>query len=326
MLPSRRELLILGLSPLLPREAAAKEDRYPSRPITLIVPWPAGGTTDRQLRLLAELAGDELQQPVRVDNRPGAGGTLGPGQMAQLSAPDGYTIAQYPQGMLRVPFLTTVPWRPLEDFTFIIGLSDYTFGLLVRHDAPWASLDELLAEARRRPGELSYGSAGVGGSPHVLMEELAAAAGVKLVHVPYRGGAEMQQALQGGHVQAVCDASDFERFVEAGVERLLATFREKRSHRWPAVPTARELGFDVVMTAPFGLAGPRGVDPAVVKVLHDAFRAALQHSRHQALMTQLDLEPFYRDGEAFRRYLQAQLPLERARMERLKRRTENDAG
>jgi tripartite-type tricarboxylate transporter receptor subunit TctC len=318
---SRRAVVFglgLGASAVLSGAARARAGRFPSRAITLIVPWPAGGTADRQLRLLAELAAEVLQQPVRVDNRPGGAGTQGPSQMAHGSAADGYTVAQYPLGMLRVPLMTRVPWQPIDDFSFIMGLSDYTFGLLVRHDDPWGTLADYLAEARRRPGEVSYGSAGVGGSPHLVMEELAHAAGVQLLHVPFKGGAEMQQALLGGHVMSACDASGFGHFVQEGRERLLVTFRDKRSRRWPSVPAARELGFDVVSTAPFGLAGPKGMDPAVVKVLHDAFRAAVLHPRHQALMEELDLEPFYRDGEGYRRFLLEQQVRERVSLGRLK--------
>jgi tripartite-type tricarboxylate transporter receptor subunit TctC len=315
----RRAIALAGGAVLAPLVRPAPAQAYPTRPITLVVSFPAGGTTDRHFRLLAELASHSLGQAVQVENRPGGGGTLGTVQVGTQSAPDGYTLANFAVGMLRLPFMGKVAWRPIEDFTFIRGLSDYTFGLLVKSDSPLQSLDDFIDAARRRPGQVSYASGGVGGSPHLLMEMLAAAAGVKLLHVPFRGGPDMQQALLGGHVTAACDASGFERFVEAGSERLLATFRAERSPRWPKVPTARERGYDVVMTAPYGLVGPHGMDTAVVEVLNDAFRAAVRHPRNLALMEQFGQEPFELEGAAYQAWAEAQLRHEKKTIDQLKR-------
>src|SRR5690606_18783693 len=120
---------------LLP--AAQAEVDFPTKPITLIVPWPAGGSTDRHLRAVAQEAAKELGQPVVVENRPGAGGTLGPSTMAMSAKPDGYTISQYPLGLLRMPHMQKTSYDPIEDFTFIVGLSGYTFGFTVRSDSPF---------------------------------------------------------------------------------------------------------------------------------------------------------------------------------------------
>jgi tripartite-type tricarboxylate transporter receptor subunit TctC len=244
-----RRLLLAGCAAaLLAPAGAALAQGFPSKPITLIVPWPAGGSTDRHMRLLAELASKHLGQNIIVENKPGAGGTLGPGMMAQTAKPDGYTIAQFPMGMLRMPHMQKTPWNPLTDFSYIIGVSGYTFGFTVRADSPYKSFNEYIEAARKAPGKVDYGSTGIGTSPHLLMEELAENAHVQLTHVPFRGNADLQQALLGGHVSAQSDATGWDKFVDSGQMRLLLTFGEQRTKRWPNVPTAKELGYNVLST------------------------------------------------------------------------------
>ena len=296
---------------------AAYAQAYPSRPVTLIVPWPPGGSTDRHLRVLADIAGGYLGQPIVVQNQPGAGGTLGPGNMARTAKPDGYTIAQFPLGMLRVPHMQKVAWDPLKDFTFIIGLSGYTFGLTVRADSPFKTFNDYIAAAKASPGKVDYGSTGIGSSPHLLMEEVADKAGVELNHVPFKGNADLVQALLGGHVMAQSDASGWDRFVDAGQMRLLVTFGEQRTKRWPDVPTAKDLGYDVVYNSPYGLVGPAGMDPAVVRTLHDAFKKAIEDPRHQQIMDQLNQSVWYRSGKDYEKWARETYIKDRALIERL---------
>jgi tripartite-type tricarboxylate transporter receptor subunit TctC len=250
---------------------------FPSKSITLICPWPAGGSTDRHLRTLAEVAGRQLGQTIVVENKPGGGGTTGPGTMALTAKPDGYTIAQFPMGMLRLPHMQKMQWDPLIDFTFIIGVSGYTFGLTVRADSPYKTFNEYIDAARRSPGTINFGSTGVGTSPHLLMEELAANAKVQLTHVPFKGNADLQQALLGGHVMAQSDASGWDKFVDGGQMRLLVTFGEKRTKRWPNVPTAQELGYkDVYMENWYGALVPAATPPDVVAKLEAAIMDAVK--------------------------------------------------
>src|SRR5690606_30588794 len=252
--------LAAALGTALPLPALA-QDTFPTKPITLIVPFPAGGSTDRHLRAVAEDASKHLGQNVIVENRPGAGGTLGPSNMAKTARPDGYTISLYPLGMLRMPYMMKTDWDPIKDFTFIVGLSGYTFGFTVRSDSPFQTFNDYIEAARAKPGTIDYGSTGVGSSPHLLMEEIAINAKVKLNHVPFKGNADMQQALLGGHIMAQSDATGWDQFVDSGKMRLLVTFGEQRTKRWPDVPTAEELGYGVVSSSPYGLAGPAGMDP-----------------------------------------------------------------
>ena len=146
---SRRTVLIAAAGAATLAALPARAQSFPSRPITLICPWPAGGSTDRHMRALAELASKNLGQPVIVENKPGGGGTTGPGTMALTAKPDGYTISQYPMGMLRVPHMQKVQWDPLKDFTFLLGVSGYTFGLTVRADSPFKSFKEYIEAARK---------------------------------------------------------------------------------------------------------------------------------------------------------------------------------
>jgi tripartite-type tricarboxylate transporter receptor subunit TctC len=297
--------------------AAVRAQAYPSRPITLIVPWPAGGSTDRHHRALAEIASKHLGQSIVIENKPGAGGTLGPGTMGLTAKPDGYTIAQYPMGMVRLPHMQKTPWHPLDDFTFIIGVSGYTFGFVVRADSPYKTFKEYVEAARRQPNKIDYGSTGNGTSPHLLVEELAGAAKLELTHVPFKGNADLMQALLGGHVMAASDATGWDKFVEAGQMRLLVTFGEQRTQRWPSVPTAKELGYGVVSTSPYGLVGPKGMDPAVVKTLHDAFRKAMDDPKHLEVLEQLNQALWYRSGEDYRKWATEAFARDKALIERL---------
>jgi tripartite-type tricarboxylate transporter receptor subunit TctC len=306
----------LALAALLLAFSVAAQD-FPSRPITLICPWPAGGSTDTQLRRFAEIASRHLGQTVVVENRPGGGGMLGPGNMAQTARPDGYTVSQLPMGAFRIPHMQKVAWDPVRDFTYVIGLTGYTFGMVVRADSPFRSLRDVLDYAKVNPGKFSYASTGAGTSPHLLLEELAMKAGVDFLHVPYKGSMDATQALLGGHVMALSDASGWGRFVDAGQFRLLVTFGSRRTKRWPAVPTARDAGLDIVSTSPYGIVGPRGMDARSVKVLHDGFRKALEDPQHLKVLEQLDQEPWYLSSEDYTKYARDTLNRERELIQRL---------
>jgi len=303
------------LAPMVSTNAWSQS--FPSRPITLIVPWPAGGATDRHLRVLADIASTHLGQRIVVDNRPGASGTQGPGAMALQARPDGYTIAQFPLSMLRFAHMQQTAWHPISDFSFIIGVSGYTFGFVVRADSRFRTFQEYLEAARREPGRIDYGSTGVGTSPHLLMEEISAAANIQLNHIPFRGNADLMQAVLGGHVSAGSDATGWDAFVDSGQMRLLLTFGEQRTTRWPDVPTAKELGFPVVSQSPYGLAGPRGMDPAVVQTLHDAFKKAMDDPRHLEVLRQLNQDIWYRNGDDYRAWAMATFERDRQLIQRL---------
>ncbi len=315
---TRRQLLALAaLAPLAGASTLALAQAYPSRPITLVVPWPAGGSTDRHLRALAEIASKHLGQQIVVQNQPGGGGTNGPGNMGLQGKPDGYTIAQYPMGMLRIPHMQKTAWNPINDFTFIIGLTGYSFGFVVRSDSPYKTFKDYIEAARKAPGKIDFGSTGTGTSPHLLVEEVADVAKVQLNHIPFKGNADLMQALLGGHVMAASDATGWDKFVDAGQMRLLVSFGEQRIKRWPNVPTAKELGYNVVSNSPYGLAGPKGMDPALVKTLHDAFKKAMDDPQHLAVLDQLNQPLWYKNSADYAAWAKETLAKERKLIEKL---------
>ena len=230
---SRRQLLQLaaGTAALSTLSRIARALDYPTRPVTLIVPFPAGGTTDVALRALATATEKYLGQSIVVENRAGAAGTLGPANMAATAKPDGYTISQLAGTVFRQPFMTKTSFDPATDFTYIICLTGYTFGVVVRSDAPWKTFPELLAAAKANPSTITYGTPGAGTTLHITMEQIAKQQGVKLVHVPFKGNAETTTALLGGHIDAVADSTGWAPQVNDGKFRLLVSWalRELRA-------------------------------------------------------------------------------------------------
>ncbi len=304
-------------SVLLAAAAGSFAQAYPNKPVTLIVPWPPGGSTDRHLRALAEIASKHLGQNIVVENKPGGGGTIGPSQMALSAKPDGYTISQFPLGMLRIPHMQKSSWNPLTDFSYIIGVTGYTFGLTVRADSPYKTFNDYIEAARKEPGKIDYASTGIGTTPHLNIEEVAMNAKVTLNHVPFKGNADSTQALLGGHVMAQSDATGWDKYVDGGQMRLLVTFGETRTKRWPNVPTAKELGYGVVSTSPYGIAGPKGMDPAVVKTLHDAFKKAIDDPKHLELLAQLSQDVWYLNSEDYAKWVRDTFGKEKALIDRL---------
>lgn len=308
-----RKLLALAGSLLL--AAAAQAQQFPSKPVALIVPWPAGGSTDIYFRKLGEITARHLGQPLVIENRPGGSGMNGPATMAKTARPDGYTISQLAITAFRVPHMQKVDWDPIRDFTYIIGLAGYTFGIVVKADSPFKTFQDLLAYARANPGKLSYATPGTGTSLHLAMEEIAAKAGVQFLHVPFKGYGDGAIALMGGHVMVQVDSTGWAKQVDAGAQRLLATLGDKRT-RWNA-PTVKELGVDTVSNSPFGLVGPKGMPRDVVKALHDAFKKSLDDPEYLKLLAQLDQPAWYMSGEDYARWAVGMLKSERATIERV---------
>ena len=306
---------ILGLAAGLLLALAAQAQSFPAKPVTLIVPWPAGGSTDIYFRKLGEVTARHLGQNLVIENKPGGSGMNGPVQMAKTARPDGYTISQLAITAFRMPHMQKVDWDPLTDFTYIIGVSGYTFGIVVKADSPFKTFNDLLAYAKANPGQLSYATPGSGTSLHLAMEEIGARAGVKFLHVPFKGQAEGAQALLGGHVMAQVDSTGWGRMVDAGQLRLLATLGDRRT-RWNA-PTVKELGVDTVSNSPYGLVGPKGMAPEVVKALHDAVKSAMEDPEHTKMLAQLDQLYWYQSSADYAHWAAQTLTAERATIERV---------
>ena len=281
--------LLLGI--LLSFNANAQT--FPARPVSFLVPWPPGGTTDIVMRSIAALAEKNLGGRIVIENKPGVSGTLGAQALAQGARPDGYTIAQMPITVFRLPAMMKTNFDPATDFTWIIHLTGYTFGVVVRADSPWKTWADLVAYAKANPGRLTYATPGNGTSLHMTMEDIAQREGLKWTQVPYKGYAEAAQGLLGGHVDAHADSTGWAEQVNAGRLRLLCTWGAARTKRWPNVPTLKDLGYPIVSNSPYGIAGPKGMDPAVVKALHDAFKKALDDPEFQKMLDKYDQDTYY---------------------------------
>ena len=316
----RRQLLsaaaVCAFGPAFGMALAQAPARFPQRPISLWVPWPAGGATDLTLRILAELASRHLGQKMLTENRGGAGGTLAM-PVLQQAAPDGYTIAQIPHPVFRAPLVQRLLWDPIRDTTPIIQISGVTFGMVVPASSPFKSLDDVLAYARSHPGELTIATNGAGTTPHVVLDDLFARRGLAYIHVPYKGTAEQMIGVSSGQVMVGVNSNGFAPFVDSGRLRLLATFGAQRTRRWPQVPTLQELGHGIVAISPYGLAGPRGLPAHVVQTLHDAFRAAMLDPLHVAELERYDQDLAYLGPEDYGRAMREAYANEKRTVERL---------
>jgi tripartite-type tricarboxylate transporter receptor subunit TctC len=285
----------------------ALAQNFPSKPVTLIVPWPAGGSSDLAMRAFAEAAQKHLGQPLVIENKAGASGTLGPAQMAATAKPDGYTLAQMPITVFRLPYMTKTTFDPTKDFTYVVGLTGYTFGVVVNSKSPWKTFGELIDYAKANPGKLKYGTPGTGTSLHIGMEQIAKQTGVKWTQVPFKGAAETNAALLGEHVDVVADSTSWRPLVQSGDFRLLVTWGAERTKNWPDVPTLKELGINLVANSPYGLAGPKGMDPKVVAVLHDAFAKAVKEPVYLESLKNLDQELAYLNTADYEKHAAAQI-------------------
>ena len=315
--PRRRFMLNAGAAAsaiALPGWAGAQA--FPSRVIRYICPWPAGGSTDVVMRAIAESAAKALGQNIIVDNKAGAGGMLGANELVNAK-PDGYTVAQLPQGVFRIPHMQKVQFDTLKDFTWIACLTGYTFGFVVPADSPIKSIKDLVAFAKANPDKFTYGSTGIGTSPHLAVEEFAQRAGIKLSHIPFKGNADNMQAVLGGHVMGASDATGWGPHVNAGKLRLLATYGSKRTKRWPDIPTLDELGYRTISDSPFGVCGPKGMDPAVTRTLHDAFKKSLDDPAVMSVFEKYDQTVIYMNTETYTKFAHDSFVAEKALIERL---------
>jgi tripartite-type tricarboxylate transporter receptor subunit TctC len=313
----RRTAVALG-GAALAAPAALAQGKFPDRPVRLIVPWPPGGSADAQLRSLAELAGRRLGQNIVVENRPGASGTLGAQFLTTQARPDGHTISQMHLSIIRRPYLVrTPPWDPVADFSHIIGLTGWLFGIVVKADGPIKTFADYVAYARANPGRLTYATSGIATTNHLTMEELSAREKIELVHVPYRASNEAAVAVASGEVMSVADSSAWAPLVDGGQLRPLCVWTAERSPRFPDVPTLKELGYEMVVTSPYGLSGPKGMDPGVVRVLHDALKEALFDPANAAVRAQFDMPLEYYGTEDYRAFVARRAEYERSMAQRL---------
>ena len=253
--------------------AQAAGDDWPTRPITFVVPFTPGGITDNYSRPFAKILGDKLGQPVLVDNRSGAGGSIG-AEWVSRQPPDGYTMLYGTSGTqaANLALYSNIHYDPIKDFVPVHGLAETPLILVINPSRPFKTVPELIAYAKAHPGQLNFGSAGAGTGTHLTAELFQVATGIKMTHVPYKGSNPALTDLIAGHVDLMFDyTSDVMSFVQAGKLKALAVTGEKRLSIAPDVPTVGELGFPKAeLTAWAAIFVPAKTPPAIVKRLGDA--------------------------------------------------------
>ena len=292
----------------------ARADTFPSKPITLVLPFPPGGSFDPILRALCNAAAQDLGQPIVLMHKPGGGGVTGTATLASMNESDGYTLAVMHNSVIRQPLLMKTAWNPLTDFSYLIGLAGLSTGVAVAADSKWQTLPELLADAKARPGLISWGNVGAISVNRIYAERLAKAAGVRFNMIPFKGGSEAFQALIGHHLDVYGDPG-FGPMAVSGKVRLLATFTEQRLKRWQQVPTVKELGHDLVIDSAIGLVAPKNLDPAIAARLHAAFKKAADDPDYRRMLDEFDLIPSYQSAQAYRAYAEAQMQKEKAMLD-----------
>ena len=296
----RRNLAALaGASALaIPRLARAQQD-WPARPITMVVPYPPGGTTDLAARPVAPKLGEILGQPVVIENRAGAGGSIG-AEVVARARPDGYMLLAFPTAVLTIsPHIMALPYDPATAFT-PISMTAVAYGVIAAHPSlPFRDVAGLVAYAKAHPGQLRFGSAGNGTITQLSGEMFAEATGIRLEHVPYRGSAPSLTDLLAGRVQLLFDPVALPAIHEGRLVAI-ATIAEARNPQLPDVPTLREIGLRQAEALPwFGIAAPVGLPGPIVDRLSAALKTALATPEAALAMASMGLTPMFEAGEAF---------------------------
>ena len=288
---------------------AAGQETFPAKPIALVVPFPPGGVADIVARPVADAMGRFLNAPIVIENKAGAGGGIGMGYVAK-ARPDGYTLLLALSSISIIPEADKVtgraPMYQLNQFAPIARFTADPTVLAVRAESPWKTLQDFVADARKRPGAISYGSSGNYGTMHIPMEMFAASAGLKLLHVPYTGAGPAVVALLGGNIDAVASGpSTVIQHVKAGKLRVLASWGDKRLASLPEVPTLTEAGFGAVFFQWAALFAPAGTPEPVLLRLREAARAAAGDARFVAAMATVETPIQYLDAPELQRFWEA---------------------
>ena len=309
-LPTRRAVLALAAT-LAAAGPAAAQGTFPTKPVKIIVGFPAGGPLDAHARLLADRLSQNLGQPVIVDYKAGAGGTVGADFVAKSDA-DGHTLLMANTGTMVInpAIYTKIPYQTLRDFAPVARTAMQPLALVVHPAVPANNLQEFIALAKKNPGRLNYGSAGNGGISHLVPEMFKQATGTFIVHIPYKGSAPAFTDLMAGQVQLMAESiPQAAQYVKAGKLRALAVTSRERNPALPDTPTMIEAGvpgFEVVGF--YGVLAPAGTPKATVDKLSAAFKAVLESPEIRSRMVTQGADPAFLDSEAFARFLAAELP------------------
>ncbi len=280
----------------------AEISKYPSRPISLIVPMPPGGGTDIACRVIAKAAEKFLGQPIVVMNKPGGSQTIATAAVVNAK-PDGYTIGYTSHlGLFLAPLMAKVPYHPVKDLRQIMQFGATNIAVTVKGDSPFKGIEDIIAYARQNPKKLTYGSAGTGTLGHLVMDQIAQKDKVQFTHIPFKGSAETQAALLGGHV--LVGTGDFNySLIEAGQIKLLFLIVENRSSDYPQTPIIKDLGYDIPCATPMTIACPKTVPDKIAKKLEDAFTRAIKEPAFVNGMRELRYTIVHRNSKELEDYV-----------------------
>lgn len=295
-------LLLVCLLVVTMAGCGAKTEKFPTKPVTIIVPWAAGGGTDAVARGLAKAAEPSLGQTITVNNVTGGGGAVGHG--AGLNAKnDGYTVTMITFELLSLPPQKLVPFT-YKDFDLLMRVNMDPAALTVKADAPFKSVQEFIEYAKANPGKVNVGNSGPGSVWHIAAGLLEEKAGIQLNHVPFNGAAPAVTDLVGGHIQAVTvSPAEVQSQVKAGQLKMLAVMSPERNPNFPDVPTFKELGYDINFGTWRGLAVPKNTPENVKKVLADAFKKGYDSQEFQEFAKKAGLGLAYSPADKFKEYL-----------------------
>ena len=302
-------LATAGLPALLRSRPASAQGAWPNRSVTLVAPYPPGAVTDLVARVLQQHLREPLGQPIVVENRPGAGGMTGTAQVAR-ARPDGYTLLiTVNPPIVTSPFITrNLPYSPARDLAAVTMVGETYIVLAVKPDSPFRTVADIVAEARRRPGELSFGSAGVGSAHHVAGALLGALAGAHLNHIPYQGGAPAVQAAVAGQLDMTFGTLPaILGFAQRGELRIIAAAEPKRIPTLPDIPTISETVPGVETTTWLGTFAPAGTPPEILQRLHAATVQAINQPQAQAALAAGGFVPVLEGPELFSRRIATDL-------------------
>jgi tripartite-type tricarboxylate transporter receptor subunit TctC len=274
------------------------QDAYPGRPITLVVGFAAGGAGDISSRFVADYFRERWKVPVIVENRPGAGSTIAAGHVARAK-PDGYTVGLVTiSGYTIAPHFQALTYNPEKDFTYLFQFLVGTEAMFVASGSPHKNAAELIAWARSNPGKMNWSTAATNGAAHVATAAAFQHLGITATYVPYKGGADALPALLGGQIDVLV-AGGYPPFVRSGQVRLLAESGLQRIPGFPDVPTYKELGWPIGVPSFYGIAGPAGIPPGIVKRWEDTAEAMVSDPKFTELMNRLSTTGSFADSAGF---------------------------
>jgi tripartite-type tricarboxylate transporter receptor subunit TctC len=285
---------------------ASAAEKFPVKPIKIFQGSAPGGTTDLGSRMLASMGTEAFGVPVISVAKVGASNTLAADEVAHAK-PDGYTIGASPiQALTVAPLTTKVRYNPLTDFDPLCTYVALIFGVVVRQDAPWKTLKELIEYARQNPGVVNYSTAGVGTNQHLAFEYIGNKEKIKWNHVPYPGGAPAVAALLGGHVKVHVGSGSHQPYLKAGKFRQIATYMDERNPEFPDVPTLKEMGYNVPTGNNIMVIAPKGLKAPVRKVLEDTFSNAVKSKAFLSFVENLQQQPLFKDGAASKKTIEVE--------------------